>query len=128
MWSPAEDEHRNNEPEALKGLSKTKLYELVARDFFIPSKDCRCVSRAYLVSVHEGAVWRIRHQDLLQFELGLTVEEKIKSPFFNLGVLKAKANVLLQMLGQREFGFPSHLNPEDSWFSRVLRKSMLGMF
>jgi len=122
MWNNQENLANEGEPEALRGLSKAKLYELVSRDYYLPNKECRCVSRGYLVSVHEGTVWRIRHTDLLQFELDLSIEEKIKSSFFNIGVLKDKANALLRLLNQREFGFPPILNPEETWFCRVLRK------
>jgi len=52
----------------------------------------------------------------------LTVEEKIKSPFFHIGVLKMKADALLRLTGQRQFGFNQSLSPEDKWFTRVLRK------
>lgn len=122
MWNPPENPNAENEPAALRGLSKSKLYELVSREFFIPSKECRCVTRSYLVAVHEDLVWRVRHQQILQFEIPLSVDEKLKSPFFNIGVLKAKGNALLRLTGQHELGLPENdLNPSDPWFTRVIR-------
>lgn len=120
MWNPRIDPHLE-EPAAIRNLSKSKLYDLMARDFFIPSRECRCVSRVYLVQVFQGTVFRVQHFELLNFELNLSIDEKVKSMHFNIGALKEKADALLVLLDRLPFGFPRSLNPEENWFSRILR-------
>lgn len=112
---------RDDEPEEFRGLSKAKIYEIISRTYFIPDKECRCVTRQYLAAIHLGQVYRIERADLLNFEVQLSFEEKQKASFFHLGILRQKADLLLQQLGQLPFGFPSNTMADEAWFIRVLR-------
>lgn len=126
------EELRNEEPEQLRELSKSKIFELLGRTYFLPDKDSRCITRAYLVAVHTGAVYRVERTQLLNFEVDLTFQEKVKSSFFHMGILRQRADILLQQLGLLPFGFPNNTNADEGWFVRVLRMidpyNILGAF
>ena len=74
-----------------------------------------------MIQVHLGAVFRIAREDLLNFEARLRVEEKMKASFFNMGILRQRADVLLEQSGQARFNFPDLTMPDESWFIRALR-------
>lgn len=117
----------NNEPDAvdepaqLRGLSKSRLHEEIAKTYFIPELDSRCCTRQYLIQVFRGDVFRVRRQDILGFEVTLTPDMSLKSTFFNIGLLRERASVYLTQLGHRPFGFPINCNPDEQWFVRTLR-------
>lgn len=121
MWNQEEAQGGNAEPEPFRTMTKTKIYEMIGREFYLPNKECRCITRTYLIRVHQGTVFRISHQALLNFEVNISPEEKAKSMNFNIGMLRDKASALLELLGQREFGFDRNQNPEEGWFCRILR-------
>ena len=126
------EEGRNEEPEQLRSLSKSKIYELLNRNYFLPDKDSRCITRSYLVAVFNNTVYRVEREALLNFEVGLRFEEKVKSSFFHIGILRQRADTLLHQLGFLPFGFPNNTNADESWFVRVLRMidpyNVLGAF
>lgn len=122
MWTqqqlPAPNAN-NNDP--FENVPKNKAYDIVSREYLLPSKESRCLSKRYLTDVQLGNVFRVRVHDILEFELHLTVEQKLKSTWFNLGVLKDKGDALLQLLGRPPFGFHSDNKPDEQWLTRVLR-------
>lgn len=121
MWQQETQQEIGDEPDALRGMSKSKMYDMEARDYLLPSKESRCISKAYLIEVFRGTVFRVRNQEILAFEVNLTLEERMKASHFNLGVIKDKAAALLQMLGHQPFGFHGSNNPDEEWLSRVVR-------
>lgn len=109
------------EPIEFRSATKSKIHEDVSRQYFLPDIDSRCCSRLYLIQVSRGDVFRVRRQDLLTFEVGLLAEMTTKSSFFNVSLLKERASIYLTQLGYPPFGFPVNTNPDEPWFTRVLR-------
>lgn len=121
MLNPIEDRARENEPPELRHLSKSKIHEDLSRQFFLPDKDSRCSTRQYLVNIHVNLVYRVTREELLNFEVGLTLEDRQKSSFFHIGILVRRADRLLTQLGLLPFGFPVGTQAEEDWCARVLR-------
>lgn len=121
MFNDFEDENPNNIPDIFRGLTKTKIFEIVNRDWVLPSKYSRCTSKQYLYNVHAGTVFRVSKEILLNFEANLTVEETLKSAFYNIGFLLRKLELLQAQLGRPILGFQGAIQPDDEWFSRILR-------
>lgn len=109
------------EPGQFQGVSKSKIHEEVSKTYLLPDVDARCCTRSYLLQVFHGEVFRIRRQEILAFEVTLTSEQTQKSSFFNMNLLKERASAFLLQLGYAGFGFPNNTNPDESWFTRVLR-------
>ena len=70
-----------DEPVELRELSKSKIYSQLASQWFLPQKESRGVTRAYLVQVHRGDVFRVQRQVILDYECRLTAAEIKKSSF-----------------------------------------------
>lgn len=115
------EEVRGDEPQEFKGLSKSKIYQNLSRQYVLPDKDARCVTRAYLATVLRGTVFRMDRTELLNFEVGLTFEERVKASFFHLGILKQRTELLLAQLGQPGFGFAQGTNADEDWMVRIIR-------
>ena len=115
------EENNNNDNNGVQTPSKSVMYKILQRDFILPDIDARCTTKAYLARVQAGEVWRVRREQLLQFESGLTIEEQTKSSFFHIGVMKLRLERFMALSGVQEFGFPVGTNPDELWFSRVLR-------
>ena len=122
MFNEFEYEGDMNIPnDPFQGLTKSKIYEIVSRDFVLPAKESRSISREYLIKVHQASIFRIRREQLLNFEATLSVEEQKKAPFFNVGYLLSRLNVLLQQQGMAPLGFTNNSQPDEPWFTRILR-------
>ena len=95
----------NDKPAEFSGVSKADIYDELNGQFFLLDIDCRATIRSYLIKIGRGEGFRIACQDILAFEVNLTPEEKVKSSFYNLTVLRERASKLLEQLGQNPFGF-----------------------
>lgn len=112
---------QSDEPVQFRGQTKSKIHEEISKVYLLPDMDARCSTRAYLISVFRGTAFRVRRQEILSFEVNLSPDHLLKSSFFNLTVLKERASVYLAQLQYPVFGFPLNTNPDEVWFSRVLR-------
>jgi hypothetical protein len=132
MLNPIDRAERLNEPAELRSLSKSKIYELISREYLIPHKEARCSTRQYLISVHLGNVYRVAREQILNFEVGLSLEEKVKASFFHMGILRNKVDLLLTQMQLQTFGFPDGTQADEDWFTRVIRfidqHNLLGAF
>ena len=127
-----EEQANANEPEEIRGLTKTKLYDLLLETCMLPSNDSKGVTRTYLVSVFNNQVLRLRNVDILRFEAELPASACKKTVFVNLNDVAHRLNVILDQLNERPLGFPAHLAPEEKWLMRVVRFAgqfnVLGIF
>ena len=110
-----------DEPVELRELSKSKIYAQLASQWFLPQKDSRGVTRAYLVQVHRGDVFRVQRQVILEYESRLTAAENRKSTFYSVALLYDRLEAYLAEMQQRPLGFSLTNLPEEDWFSRILR-------
>lgn len=121
MINPVEVEGNLDEPLAIRGVSKTKLYRDLSDTFYLPKKDSRGITRSYLVRVYSNQVYRLERHLLLQFEAGLSVQESKKSAFYSVNLLAHRLERLLHQLHEQPLGFGDGVTPEEEWFTRVLR-------
>lgn len=110
-----------DEPMELRELSKSKIYSQLSGQWFLPQKDSRGVTRAYLVQVYRGQVFRVQRQVILEYESRLTALETRKSAFYSVALLYDRLEAYLQEMQQRPLGFSLTNLPEEEWFSRILR-------
>lgn len=111
----------NDEPLEIRELSKGKIYTQLAAQWFLPQKESRGVTRAYLVQVHRGQVFRVQRQAILEYECRLLPAELRKSAFYSVALLYDRLEAHLVELGYQPLGFSLTTLPEEEWFSRVLR-------
>lgn len=132
MINPEETEDRQNEPAEVRELSKAQLYSRVSQAYCIPDRACRATSRAYLVSVFTGTVFRVDRFNLLQFEARLQLDELVKNGSYNVTILIERLSLLLTQLGNLPLGFKVGAFPDEAWLMRVVRfvdpSNILGVF
>lgn len=113
---------RNN-PEGLDtcNLQKHELYELVAKDYFLPPAGSRGVTREYLLSVREDKVFRVTNKDWKAFEFRLERGQLRKAGMVNNAILVRKLNLLLLSQDRKELGFTEFNIPDQKWLYSVTR-------
>ena len=113
--------HNQDEPEALKSLSKHSLYKMLSADYFLPPRDSRGVSRTYLVGVYTHKYFRVGNIELKKFMAELTPFELKKAVFIIKAETHYKVEQLLRETGKNELGFKSGLIPDDVWLYQMAR-------
>lgn len=121
MYNQATQGDQNQEPFAIRDWSKSKLYNSLAGEYFLPHKDSRGVTRAYLVDVYQQRVFRVHRQTVLEFESRLVAAETRKSSFYSVALLYDRLEAYLRDMNQQPLGFNLLALPEEEWFSRLLR-------
>jgi hypothetical protein len=102
-------------------LQKNELYELVAKDFFLPPIGSRGVTREYLLSVKEDRVFHITNYDWKHFEFKMERGHLRRSAIVNNAILIRKLNMLLRSRNQKELGFSEFDIPEQNWLYKMAR-------
>lgn len=116
-----QDNPRADEPEATRSLSKAQLFKTLSSEYFLPDKESRAMSRAYLVQVFENRVYRVHRHTILQFEAELQIDEVTRSTAHNITIVIERTNILLQQLGLNELGFRPSAFPDEGWLMRIVR-------
>lgn len=126
------EEQAENEPEELRGVTKSILYDQLSATYLLPSKDSKGVNRAYLVGVHTGQNYRVPAITIKRYEADLPGNAYKKTQYVNMNDVAIRLNVLLAEMNQRTLGFPVHVTPEEKWMLRILRYidqlNILGVF
>ena len=112
---------RENEPAAIRNLSKSQIYSTLSEEVYLPPKESKGVNREYIVRVYMNEALRIPLIEYKRFEAELTPLQRKKAPFVNLLDLYQKANQLLASMGHNQFGFSNNLIPEEKWMMNVIR-------
>ena len=110
------------EGEDTRHLSKQKLYNMLAENWFLPSVDSKGACRGYLLRVHRNEVFRVSNREFKTFEVNVSPAHLKKNGLTCLGHLVGRLNRLLTSRGERPLGFPAHVVPEESWLIKVARK------
>lgn len=119
---PENNEEGNpNEPVEIRGLNKKKLHEYMHETWHLPPHNARGVTRAYLVQVFMGQVFRVNDVELKQFLATLTKKMVEKVPFINSTDVKAKVENILRELGLPPLGYPANIIPDETWLLNVAR-------
>jgi len=116
-----QDQRQSDEGPDTKHLEKKELYEMVAKNWFIPPYLSRGVTRVYLLQVHRDQVFRVTHSEIKHFEVDLTPEHQRKVQGVGHALLLRKLNILLQLNRRKPLGFTEHDLPDQSWLHRVAR-------
>ena len=110
-----------NEGEETRGLSKDKLYNRLAEEWLIPPIHSKGVSRAWLLQVWNGGVFRVGLRDYKTFEADLTPTHFKRNGFTNLIHLMLRINQLLESRQQLGLGFHQFCVPDEKWLGKVAR-------
>lgn len=102
-------------------LQKNELYELVAKDYFLPPSNSRGVSREYLLKVRDGTVFRITNKEWKHFEFTLNKSQFRKGAMICNAMLMRKLNQLLKSRAMPQMGFNEYNIPEQNWLYKVAR-------
>ena len=113
----------NANPEGLdtKNLDKKQVYEMVAKDYFLPPCYSRGITREYLLDVKVDKVFRITNGEWKRFEYTLEAGHLRKVSMITNGLLLRKLNTLLKSKGLKEMGFPNYEVPEQDWLYKMAR-------
>ena len=123
----SKDSVRSDEGPETRNLDKKMLYEMIALLFFIAPYGSKGMTREYLLNVHSGKVYRVRHGELRHFEVDLTPQMTKKLGVVNNGLLVKKINIILKSREQPELGFTQYEPPEQvnyfhkNWLYRIAR-------
>ena len=109
------------EPPAIRNLSKNQLYLLLGETYLLPAIDSKGVNRSYLVGVYSNTNYRVNLLEYKRFEAELTPNQQKKTNLVNLAYILRKLNALLVESGQRALGLPDFIIPEESWLTKVAR-------
>lgn len=120
MLNPVENADPN-EPAELRMLSKGQIFKMLSSEWAIPAKESRGVSRAYLVNVYRGEVYRVGRIHLQTFEAALTPGDMTRSTFFSMSVAYERLSNLMQILNLAPLGFSLTNLPDEAWFLRIVR-------
>jgi hypothetical protein len=116
-----EERVRDNEPPEMRVLSKKKIHERLAIEYFLPPMNSRGANRSYLVGVFTGDHFRVRTTDIKHFEAELTPAQKKKAPVLFCSTLVSKLNHLLQETNRPPLGFDVGMVPEEEWLVSITR-------
>ena len=126
------EEQAENEPEELRGVTKSILYDQLSATYLLPAKDSKGVNRAYLVGVHTGQNFRVPAITIKRYEADLPGNAYKKTQYVNMNDVAHRLNVLLAEMNQRQLGFAPHVTPEEKWILRIVRYvdqlNILGVF
>lgn len=129
---PNQQDGRLDEPEELRLLTKSQLHKLLCTQFLLPAKECRAMTRQYLVKVHRGEVLRVDRMEILTFEAALTQEQMARIGSNNVTILVQRITLFLDQQALQPFGFLPGCYPEEGWIYRVARfldrANVLGIF
>ena len=115
------NDERVNEPQEIRDLTKTKLYENLCEQWLLPPKESKGVNRNYLVNVFRNQVYRVPLMDFKRFEVELTPMQMKRNNLVNLTYIMRKLNRLLEEREQRPLGFGEFVVPDENWLVKVAR-------
>lgn len=113
--------HNQDEPEAIKTLSKHSIYKMLSADYFLPPRDSSGVSRTYLVGIYTDKYFRIEYVELKKFIAGLTPLQLKKAVYTTKAETYCKIERLLLETSQKELGFKSGIIPDGIWLYQIAR-------
>lgn len=110
-----------DEPEALRFLTKKDIHARLSEEWFLPDKNCRGVTRQYLIGVYRDTYFRLGLFDMQRFLAELNKDALKRVPYENSADIKAKVEVQLAEQGFRPLGYAPHIIPEEDWLVKVAR-------
>jgi hypothetical protein len=110
-----------NEPPTLKDLSRSKIYKLLAEEYFLPNPLCRAITRDYLIGIHTGKYFRVRLPALKKFMVDMTPSLMKKTVHTTNHEIVEKLEALLKEHGLAPFGFKKWNLPDSGWLDQVAR-------
>lgn len=109
------------EPEELKVLSKTKIYQQLAEKYLIPNPKSRAITRDYLIGVFTGKYFRVSLSDIHKFNADITPRHMKKALYVNIAETVQKVDAILREAKQAQLGFTMNYMPDTVWLYQVAR-------
>jgi len=111
----------NNEPEAIRSLSKKKIYEKLAEDYLLPNFSCRAIIRDYLAGVYSNNYFRVGLSEINKFKVDITPRLMKKAVFVDVSQIVQKIDALLKESNRPHLGFIHGYMPDTEWLYQVAR-------
>lgn len=115
------DQREPDEGLETRHLEKKELFETIAENYYIPPLSSKGVTRAYLLQVHGGNVFRVTKSELRHFEVDLTPSMQRRVTNISNSLVVRKLNILLRQTGKKTLGFNENEVPDQNWLCRVAR-------
>jgi hypothetical protein len=110
-----------DEPPSLKDLSKSKIYRQLTEEYYLPDKNCRAISRDYLVGVYTNKYFRVKISDFKKFTADLTPRMMKRTAHTTNQEMVEKLEALLKEYKLSPLGFKKGSLPDSEWLSLVTR-------
>lgn len=108
-------------PLPFQGMTKKKIYDILSREYVLPSVQSRCITKKYMFAIYNKEFFSVTREELLRFESSLSLEETKKSSFFNVSLLTWRLDKYLHLEEKKPLGFSEDTQADEAWFSRILR-------
>jgi hypothetical protein len=118
-FPPAQD--RQQEPESLRHLSRSKLYKHLSETYFLPKLNSRAITRSYLIGVYLDKYFRVRNSQIKQVLCTMTPSDLERANFVTVPETVAKLDALLKEKDQKSLGFNGDFMPDVDWLFQVAR-------
>lgn len=115
------DPESNQPRTARPQLSKKKAYDRLDDYFYLPPRDCRGVTHAYLAKVAKGDVFTVDRHDIARFLADLKPYQLKQAPHCCRYEAFFKLEALLKERGLKPLGFDGNQVPDGGWLYPVLR-------
>lgn len=102
-------------------LSKKKIYDRLQDQFFLPPRDSRGVTHAYLAQVESHQVFVVGRQEMARFLADLEPGQLKRNPHCCRFEAFFKLRTLLEERGLPGLGFDDDQIPDGSWLYSMLR-------
>jgi len=102
-------------------LSKKKIYDRLQDQFYLPPRDTRGVTHAYLTQVDRRQVFVVGRQEMARFLADLQPSQLKRNPHCCKFEAFYKLRALLQERGLPGLGFDDDQIPDGSWLYSMLR-------
>lgn len=102
-------------------LNKKKVYDRLQDTFYLPPRDCRGVTHAYLAKVAKGEVFTVDRQQIARFLADLKPYQLKRAPHCCRYEAFFKLETLLKERGLEPLGFDDDQVPDGGWLYPVLR-------
>jgi hypothetical protein len=124
---PAKEKGHPDEDLETQNLDKRELYNLVAKNYYLPAIHSRGITREYLYAVYKDRLFRVSTNTLKHFEVDLTPAQTRRIGIPNNCLLVRKINLLLQSRKQPDL-WPDAFDPPEevgyshqTWLYRMAR-------
>lgn len=102
-------------------LSRSKLYDRLAQEYYLPCRGSRAITRDYLLGVESDRYFRVENRDMKLFLAEVSPKTLKRSLCTHNREVAEKVDALLREHGLPCLGFGQGLLPDSKWLTEVAR-------